>query len=463
MTRARGQIVQISLSDHPRGRPLGIRLAPACPTYLPVPSDSTLTVLCGWDRLTPREQGRGGDDDGGGGGRLGPIQRTGQVRLGDRLVGINGADVTALRFREVMDLLRDMILLPTPSGRGRKEKGGRGTGAGTGGSAPRLRSLSFEVAPSQELPTLSQAENGLEDVVGDSSSLFDQSLVGSGAVTGPLHHGVGGGDKMYTFASTIRGTRTTAAEGRGDDGHATSPCIEYEIVCRLSIRRPGGGGLQLGGGGGTQTDDVLWSVWKRYSALKELDGRLRDAFGWQIDALNSSWGLSFPGNHAFAALMVGNQSPGFVKRRRAELDSYWQSLLGIEDVFDFNPSSAKYSSHVAAFLEVGEHPPPRLARGGIDGAASVPSGFGYYKGHAADGGSTNGPLLLSSAAAGDEVGEGSSSPQRNQNELLNIVLESSVLDTSNLSTLSLTTPRTRRKRIPKSAKAAFQRSPMDEL
>ena len=73
----------------------------------------------------------GGDDDGGGGGRLGPIQRTGQVRLGDRLVGINGADVTALRFREVMDLLRDMILLPTPSGRGRKEKGGRGTGAGT--------------------------------------------------------------------------------------------------------------------------------------------------------------------------------------------------------------------------------------------------------------------------------------------------------------------------------------------
>ena len=47
-------------------------------------------------------------------------------------MGINGADVTALRFREVMDLLRDMILLPTPSGRGRKEKGGRGTGAGTG-------------------------------------------------------------------------------------------------------------------------------------------------------------------------------------------------------------------------------------------------------------------------------------------------------------------------------------------
>ena len=41
--------------------------------------------------------------------QLGPIQRSGMVRLGDRLVRINGRDVTDWTFREVMDVLKEMI------------------------------------------------------------------------------------------------------------------------------------------------------------------------------------------------------------------------------------------------------------------------------------------------------------------------------------------------------------------
>ena len=40
---------------------------------------------------------------------LGPIQRSGLVRLGDRLVRINGKDVTDWTFREVMDALKELV------------------------------------------------------------------------------------------------------------------------------------------------------------------------------------------------------------------------------------------------------------------------------------------------------------------------------------------------------------------
>ena len=52
--------------------------------------------------------------------RLGPVQRSGSVRLGDRLVRINGVDVTRWTFREVMDALRGL----------RAYSGGGGGGGG---------------------------------------------------------------------------------------------------------------------------------------------------------------------------------------------------------------------------------------------------------------------------------------------------------------------------------------------
>eukprot|EP00578_Thalassiosira_sp_NH16_P025704 CAMPEP_0181082918 /NCGR_PEP_ID=MMETSP1071-20121207/3878_1 /TAXON_ID=35127 /ORGANISM="Thalassiosira sp., Strain NH16" /LENGTH=712 /DNA_ID=CAMNT_0023164537 /DNA_START=134 /DNA_END=2272 /DNA_ORIENTATION=- len=62
------------------------------------PTSSNVTLVAGW------EHGKNG-----GGRHLGPIQRSGLVRLGDRLVRINGKDVTDWTFREIMDALKDLV------------------------------------------------------------------------------------------------------------------------------------------------------------------------------------------------------------------------------------------------------------------------------------------------------------------------------------------------------------------
>ncbi len=99
-------IVTIDLSHHPPNAKLGMLLAPgAVPTSLQrngnnssssLPTSSTVTLVAGWEHGGSNQQ-------------LGPIQRSGQIRLGDRLVRINGRDVTNWTFREVMDVLKEMI------------------------------------------------------------------------------------------------------------------------------------------------------------------------------------------------------------------------------------------------------------------------------------------------------------------------------------------------------------------
>jgi hypothetical protein len=51
------------------------------------------------------------------------------------------------------------------------------------------------------------------------------------------------------------------------------------------------------------------------------------------------------------AWFVGNHDPTFVRSRRDELESYWQLLQRVEDAFDPNPGSPKYSRIVAEFLD----------------------------------------------------------------------------------------------------------------
>ena len=107
----KNNIVTIDMTHHPPNAKLGMLLAPgALPT--PIISDrnnatnsasaaassatsSNVTLVAGWEHGNNQQ--------------LGPIQRSGQVRLGDRLVRINGRDVTDWTFREVMDVLKEMI------------------------------------------------------------------------------------------------------------------------------------------------------------------------------------------------------------------------------------------------------------------------------------------------------------------------------------------------------------------
>lgn len=130
-------IVTIDLSNHPVGAPLGMLLAPgALPsTHLVggsnAASNSTYVshgtcdqsdeknnhhllqqqnnyqnetqysrhvLVAGWEHSTLNSNQL-----------LGPIQRSGVIRLGDRLVRINHVDITDWTFREVMDALKEMI------------------------------------------------------------------------------------------------------------------------------------------------------------------------------------------------------------------------------------------------------------------------------------------------------------------------------------------------------------------
>ena len=324
-----GRVVTINLSDHPPNVPLGVLLAPACPTYTITPEESTLTILARWERLPESE-----------GGGLGPIQRAGQVRLGDRLVKINNVDVRARSFRQVMDMLKSMVHGSTRDGEGDatgKRKNGRNKKENKNNfakSAPRLQSLSFEVVSSagpasfrQERRRVrqqySQEPNGNSnggghhhgEAASSSAALFDKPLSSpsrGGWGNRNASSGNGSSGRLYMFSSTIQRARIHSPsenleEEEDDDfNDAGGPCIEYEIVCRLSIR---------------SQEERVRSVWRRYSAFKSLDGKLRQAYGWQIDALKDGWGLRFPGGHSVYAWFVGNHDPSFVASRRGELES----------------------------------------------------------------------------------------------------------------------------------------------
>ena len=456
-----GRIVTINLSDHPPKTPLGVLLAPACPTYTTTPQESTLTILAGWERL-PSEQGGG----------LGPIQRTGQVRLGDRLVKINNVDVTGRSFRQVMDMLKSMVHGHDSGSTTNKKDTSYNPGNKNNTKnkkPPKLKSLSFEVVPAAGPASLRQEQrrmrqqqhqeqngSGHNDELLSSSGLFDKSS------SSPPRGGWGNGNsgKLYSFSSTLRRARIHSSSENleeddeyvgnrnesNDDVGGTH--IEYEIVCRLSIR---------------SQEELVWSVWRRYLAFKLMDEKLRKAYGWQIDALNDGWGLRFPGGHAVYAWFVGNHDPSFVESRRAELESYWQSLQRVEDAFDLNPGSQKYSRIMAEFLDADRYLPRCRSHPNMSGGASVMSGglsLGFGGGF---GSGMDSPLRI---REGIDEDDGEDLPRHN-NELLNIVLSgSSALDTSVLSTYSTppgTGKKKRKKRIPGATKSALQRSPMNDF
>ena len=115
-------IVTVDLLNHPFNEPLGMLLAPgaggggaasaasesataAIANRSSSPTTSNVILVAGWEHDGPRRRNssnkRQQQQQ-----RLGPIQRSGLVRLGDRLVRINNVDVTNWTFREGMDALK---------------------------------------------------------------------------------------------------------------------------------------------------------------------------------------------------------------------------------------------------------------------------------------------------------------------------------------------------------------------
>ena len=115
-------IVTIDLTKHPNNVPLGMLLAPGAGgttsqssdsfgNYLikelrddntsnnNLPTSSNVALVAGWEHSNNNSSTAR---------HLGPIQRSGLVRLGDRVVSINGKDITDWTFREVMDALKEL-------------------------------------------------------------------------------------------------------------------------------------------------------------------------------------------------------------------------------------------------------------------------------------------------------------------------------------------------------------------
>ncbi len=143
-------IVTIDLTRHPLNLPLGMLLAPGAgggvqrqqqqqhplggggetlgnyfsghgsapsSSSSPSPTASNVTLVAGWEHDN-------------GGLHLGPVQRSGLVRLGDRLVRVNGRDITDWTFRGVMDALKELVSSSGPPvsavGAGVAPSGGQG-------------------------------------------------------------------------------------------------------------------------------------------------------------------------------------------------------------------------------------------------------------------------------------------------------------------------------------------------
>jgi hypothetical protein len=149
-------IVNIDLTNHPPNAKLGMLLAPgALPTAFSttprsnnslhnaasaahhhsssLPTSSKVTLVAGWEHGTNQQ--------------LGPIQRSGMVRLGDRLVRINGRDVTDWTFREVMDALKEII---TSSSTLETNNNSNNNSNNNGKRKSRLKTLGFAPSGTEE-------------------------------------------------------------------------------------------------------------------------------------------------------------------------------------------------------------------------------------------------------------------------------------------------------------------------
>eukprot|EP00604_Paraphysomonas_vestita_P002303 CAMPEP_0174817962 /NCGR_PEP_ID=MMETSP1107-20130205/543_1 /TAXON_ID=36770 /ORGANISM="Paraphysomonas vestita, Strain GFlagA" /LENGTH=413 /DNA_ID=CAMNT_0016029181 /DNA_START=39 /DNA_END=1280 /DNA_ORIENTATION=+ len=111
------------------------------------------------------------------------------------------------------------------------------------------------------------------------------------------------------FLSVIRRSRV--------NNFTSSKFVEYEIVCQLRLAS-------------TQVEKekvFKWSVWKRYSDFEQLNTTLRRTLGWQME------NIEFPSAHNF---VLNKYAPDFTEQRREDLNNYWQRVISIDKVTEFN-------------------------------------------------------------------------------------------------------------------------------
>jgi len=110
-----------------------------------------------------------------------------------------------------------------------------------------------------------------------------------------------------------------------------SPFVEYEVVCSLRLMS-------------TQVQKervVKWSAWKRYQEFAELDRNLRADLGWQME------NIEFPSSYLF---VFNKLAIDFIEKRKSELEAYWEQIMKIERITEFNKHHCNQA--LKEFLEV---------------------------------------------------------------------------------------------------------------
>jgi hypothetical protein len=270
----------VNLEDHQPQTPLGLILAPIISQQNPL--QSHYTILIGWTRPYNK---------------LGIVQKSGQIRIGDRLVEINNVSVRSWTYEKIIRVLRCFD------------------------DGVRIKSLGFEV---------------LKDDLAFNSGIQNRTFNWSVARR-----------RLYSLTSSIQSYRIDVEEDDADaavdsDNRRKQKVVKFEIRCQLLIRH-------------YQKNDqtINFSIWKRYSELKAMHEVLKKGFEWQLDGANQGRGVSIPSNRYIQSIFYGAASDKFLEKRRRELDDYWSLLQTCPDVFDFaDPASHRFSKDMADFLSI---------------------------------------------------------------------------------------------------------------
>ena len=339
-------IVTVDLLNHPFNEPLGMLLAPgaggggaasaasesataAIANRSSSPTTSNVILVAGWEHDGPRRRNNGNKRRQQQ--RLGPIQRSGLVRLGDRLVRINNVDVTNWTFREGMDALKELVTTTTTT-----------TTTGTTTSnrkRVKLKSLGFaQVGTFEYWKNVHYANNNHAS----SPSMTRQQQQPSSSSTSSFHNLVNGDiqhnpylqaavaaerlkiiqRRRYKFTSYIGQWKAFVDDDNDHENKKNNVhVIKYEIKCHILFTNPpstltgSSNRHNIVNNDGTSNNSgssvprtTTWSVYKRYSELRTLDDELRALFGWQMNDANNQGGICFPSGH--------------------ELETYWYNLVG---------------------------------------------------------------------------------------------------------------------------------------
>lgn len=312
----------VNLENHQPQTPLGLLLAPLVSQGHP-PQESHYTILIGWTRPYNK---------------LGIVQKSGQIRIGDRLVEINGISVRNWTFEKIIRVLRCFD------------------------DGVRIRSLGFEVL---------KDEGGIENRTFVWSvarrRLYSLNTSIRSVVVLPLEEG--DQDNPNEQEDTNHNDNNN---NNGNNKNSKRRMVaKYEIRCDLVIRHYHG------------NDEVIqYSVWKRFSDFQKLHQNLMEKFSYKSYSRSSSRrrrnnnntttsaatttttrttaitdGIAFPSNRVLQSILYGTSSEWFLEQRKRELQDYWTCLSSHHpEFFEFgDPANHRYCQETALFLEIEQY------------------------------------------------------------------------------------------------------------